>query len=252
MAVHIRTRARRIGDARTNPRSHFQSAHGLRDNFSGGDISRIFQRIINGGDSIMTGNAFERRESALEDEFFYRVDQELIAQLKAEQQHESELESLQETTGIGDRHVLEELRTAQITSRTLAAFSMFPAVYVAWADGHVERAEREAVLKAARHQGIFSVSPAYDLLESWLCMKPHAELLEAWKDFIHALRPTVSDLTFREMKHVALERAESVARAAGGFLGLATVSKAEKAALAELHAVFDDAIATAGSVRTVS
>ncbi len=193
----------------------------------------------------MGKSAFEQRESALEDEFFYRVDQELIARFRASQQQEADLDALKQSTGIDDRHVLEELQTAQITPRTLAAFSMFPAVYVAWADGHVERAEREAIMKAARHQGIFSVSPACELLENWLSRRPHAELIAAWKDFIHAVRPTVSDHTFREMRNAAIERAEEIARAAGGFLGIGSVSRAEKSALAELNDIFDHAAAQA-------
>jgi len=194
---------------------------------------------------IMAKSIFQQRGTALEDEFFYRVDQELIAKL--EEKHEQQLIelSLKESTGIVDQHVLEELRSAEITPRTLAAFSMFPAVFVAWADGHVETAERNAILKAAKHQGIYSVSPAYEVLEHWLQQRPPNKLVGAWKDFIHAIRATISDRAFRELRDAAIERAETISRAAGGFLGIGAVSQAERAALAELHEVFDDAIESA-------
>lgn len=189
----------------------------------------------------MTGDAFDRRESALEDEFFHRVDQELIAQLRAQHQHEAELDALQRATGISDRRVLEELQASQITPATLTAFSMFPSVFVAWADGHMESAERDAIRRAAKHQGVFSSSPGSELLESWLRHQPHAELTAAWKDFIHAMRPTVSDHAFREIRDTAIDRAREVAAAAGGFLGLGSISAAEQSALAELKAIFDHA-----------
>ena len=156
-----------------------------------------------------------------------------------------EEESLEYATGIVDRQVLKELRKAEITPRTLVAFSIFPAVFVAWADGHVETAERKAILKAAQDQGIFAVSPSYELLESWLRMRLSKELIAAWKDFIHAIRPTISDQAFRQLRHSALKRAESISKAAGGFLGIHSVSSAEQSALAELNDVFDDASASA-------
>ena len=76
--------------------------------------SGVIRQIAHGGDSIMTGDAFDRRESALEDEFFHRVDQELIAQLRAQHQHEAELDALQRATGISDRRVLEELQAVKV------------------------------------------------------------------------------------------------------------------------------------------
>lgn len=198
----------------------------------------------------MARGAFDRRGSALEDEFFHRVDQELILRLKEKKQHQLEEDSLKRATGIADRQVLEELRKAEITPETLVAFSILPAVFVAWADGHVDTAERKAILRAAKEQGIFAVSPSHELLDSWLKSGLSEQLITVWKDFIHAVRPTISDTAFRELRHSALGRAEAISRAAGGFLGIASVSQAEKSALTELNEVFDDAIAAAGPADT--
>lgn len=193
----------------------------------------------------MARSIFQQRGTALEDEFFYHVDQKLIAKLEEHHKQRAVEQSLQESTGIVDQHVLEELRVAEITPRSLAAFSMFPAVFVAWADGHVESAERKAILKAAKGQGIDVDSPSYELLEHWLSKRPTVELAGAWKDFIHAIRATISDRSFRELRDASLNRAEEVAKAAGGFLGIGSVSRDERGALAELHEVFDDAIESA-------
>ena len=71
----------------------------------------------------MARSIFQQRGTALEDEFFYRVDQKLIAKLEERHKQQAAEELLQESTGIVDRHVLEELRAAEITPQSLAAFS---------------------------------------------------------------------------------------------------------------------------------
>jgi len=189
----------------------------------------------------MSNDSFRQRATTLEDEFFYRVDQQLIQTYKDRQQQAFDTKSLSEATGIVDQSVLKELHAAEVTPNTLLAFSLFPSVFVAWSDRHVESAERAAILKAAHQQGIHENSDAYKLLESWLDHKPKRELVDAWKDFIHAIRETVSDDAFREMRNAAMQRAEEISKASGGFLGLGAQSHAEKTALAELNAVFDHA-----------
>ncbi len=209
------------------------------------DQTTANERIDSNGGIIMARSIFHQRGTALEDEFFYHVDQELIATLEERHQHQAVELSLRESTGIVDQHVLEELRAADITPRSLAAFSMFPAVFIAWADGHVESAERQAILKAAKHQGIYANSPSCELLDQWLAKRPSDKLVGTWKDFIHAIRAAISDRAFRELRDAAMGRAAAISTAAGGFLGICSVSDAERAALAELDEVFDDAIASA-------
>ncbi len=189
----------------------------------------------------MPRNAFHKRASALEDEFFHQVDQKLIERLRERHDREVDEDALTIATGIADRHVLDELLDVQITSRTLMAFSLFPAIYVAWADGHVETAEREAVLRSAKHLGVIPESDAYELLKLWLSTKPSTELFLAWVDYVRALRPALSVRGFRELHEGVIKRAQRVARAAGGFIGFHKVSKAEQATIDELHAVFADA-----------
>ncbi|MEZ6132466.1 MAG: hypothetical protein R3C59_27700 [Planctomycetaceae bacterium] len=189
----------------------------------------------------MPRDIFRNRASALEDEFFHRVDQELIARLKQKEQQEADEDALTIATGITDRTVLDELLSVQITPQTLLAFQLFPAIHVAWASGYIQRAEREAVLKAAEHLGVVPETPAWELLQSWLQKKPSAELFEAWTDFIHALRPTMSVTAFRELHETSMTRARKVAETSGGILGIHRVSADEEARLADLEAVFADA-----------
>ena len=189
----------------------------------------------------MPRNAFNQRASALEDEFFHRIDQQLILKLKKQHELEEDEIALTVATGIEDKEILRELTDVQITPKTLMAFSLYPSIHVAWASGRVERPEREAVLKGAENAGVVPGSPAHFLLQSWLERKPSAELFKVWKDFIHATRPVMSDVAFRELHAAAARRAKDIAEAAGGFLGFNRISKAECAAITELEAVFKDA-----------
>ena len=195
----------------------------------------------------MPRNAFDRRASALEDEFFHRVDQELIAKLQEQHQLEVDEEALTHATGITDKTVLDELIQVRITPRSLTALSLFPAIYVAWASGRVQTSERRAVREVMEQMGIISGSPTFELLHAWLDRKPSAELVQAWKDFIHAIRPTMSAAAFREMHDAAIKRARKIADAASGLLGLHLISKAEEVAITELEAVFADATVDAPS-----
>ncbi|APZ94943.1 hypothetical protein [Fuerstiella marisgermanici] len=191
----------------------------------------------------MSHDSFRKRASTLEDEFFYRVDLELIEKLKDQQRVEAEEEALTAATGITDRGVLEELVEAQITSQSLLALTLFPAVHVAWANGFVETTERAAVLKAADQEGIAEETPSYELLRVWLKTPPSATLFKAWSDFIHAVQPTLSVSAFRKLHDAAMIRSRKVAEAAGGILGIGKVSKAEETRLKELDQVFLDAAA---------
>ena len=170
----------------------------------------------------------------------FSVERKLCAD---QEQHQIEVdeERLAIACGIVDQKLLKELLAAEITPNTLTALSLFPAVYVAWANGYVERAERTAVLDAAHKMGIEKETPAHNLLECWMDQKPGDTLVTAWKDFIHASRPQLSDAAFAELREAALKRARDIASAAGGILGFGSISAKERAAIAELEQVFADA-----------
>lgn len=191
----------------------------------------------------MLQNALYRRAKALEDGFYHRVDQGLIVKLQEQTQFEADEDALAIACGIVDRKLLDELLAVDVTPKTLAAFSLFPAVYVAWSDGHVAPAEKDAVLQAVQDLGICKATPAYQLLECWLQRKPAHELVVAWKDFIHAARPTLSVEGFQELRDASMLRAHRISEAAGGFLGIGRVSAKEKESLAELEEVFASAAA---------
>jgi tellurite resistance protein len=109
---------------------------------------------------------------------------------------------------------------------------LVPLAAVAWADGQIEPRERDAVLKAAAAQGVTPDSVAGQMLNSWLVQQPSAELVNAWTSHMRALWPLLSPKERADIRASALERARSVAEAAGGFLGLTSrISPQEKAVL---------------------
>ena len=79
------------------------------------------------------------------------------------------------------------------------------------------------------------------MLNSWLVQRPSAELVDAWKSQMRALWPSLSQKEREEIRASGLERARSVAEAAGGFLGLTSrISPEEKAVLDDLAQTLAD------------
>lgn len=189
----------------------------------------------------MKPNLHSKRAETLENEFFYRMDQDLIAKLHEKNLLEQEENELIIMTGISDKEVLGELIEVGISPKTLLAFSLFPAIYVAWADGVMELNEQKAILKAAENQGMQKDSTSLHLIENWLKEKPSRKLRLAWEDFIHAMRPNLTSDAFEEMRESVLEIAHNIAESAGGLMGFQSISEAETTALQNLDDVFDDA-----------
>jgi hypothetical protein len=82
-------------------------------------------------------------------------------------------------------------------------------------------------------------SPTAHLLSNWLAMRPDPQLLETWMAYIEELKPSLSEASRKEMKKSVMGRARAIAEAAGGFLGLGSISAAEKKMLDELEWAFE-------------
>ena len=180
------------------------------------------------------------RGKSLEDEFFRREDQRLLARLKELRSAETNREALSKASGITKPEVLDRLLKLGIQPQTVAALSIVPLIEVAWADGALDAKERRAVLEHAGAAGITSGSPAYALLEAWLEHRPGQQLLDAWRDLVRAIREQIGAEEAGRLKAEIVERARVVARASGGVLGLGSkVSRAEAAMLASLERPFE-------------
>lgn len=187
----------------------------------------------------MDDDSLQKRGNALEAQFFSEVDRKLVEKLRAEIAHKTAADRLKSSTGLQDDAVISELLGLGINDETLSALALFPLVWVAWADGTVEPAERAAILKAAADAGIESRSAAAALLEVWLKKSPSEEVATAWVDYVRALKAAAGSATVQRIKQSVLERAARVADSAGGILGLGRVSAKERGVLQRLERAFE-------------
>jgi uncharacterized tellurite resistance protein B-like protein len=174
------------------------------------------------------------RKKALEESFFAKQNAALLERMRAEREKEAAVESLARTSKIEDRETLVKLVELGLDAATWAALSIVPLVEVAWADGDVNAKERDAVLSAAHEQGIETGTASHDLLESWLNTRPGPALFASWAAYATELAAALS-IDQRQALHRDLaERAQGIARAAGGLLGIGRVSDAEQRAIDSL------------------
>ena len=187
---------------------------------------------------MQSDDPLKKRGQSLEESFFKKRDAALWEKLRQQRLSEVPLEDIAAATGIRDEALLERLVAMEINLQTLTALSVVPLVEVAWADGRIEKNERDAVLQAADEAGIPEDGPGYQLLKEWLSAKPDMELLSCWKDYIAALAHTMDDESYAQVRDNLLGRARDVAEASGGILGLGSISSAEQKKLDELKAAF--------------
>lgn len=183
-------------------------------------------------------DALRARGAALEETFFRRQDQKLIQQMRDQWDREREAESLKIESGIHDNAVIEELINVGVHPGTLQALTLVPAIHTAWANGFVERKERDAVMKAAESIGITCDSTSGKLLISWLEAKPGPELFATWQDYVTALHGVLDTAACQRVREYAVSTATTVAEAAGRILGMNATSAAEKTAIREIEEAF--------------
>jgi hypothetical protein len=179
------------------------------------------------------------RKRALEGEFFRKREQAILERLRATRDKEQARQALAEASGLADEAVLERVLELGIDPGTFLALELVPVVEVAWADGHLDDREKQAVIVGLEASGIGSGTPAGALVESWLQTRPRAALLEAWTAYMTAVCAQLSAEQRETLRSSILGRARAVAEAAGGFLGLGSrVSRAEEGMLARLERAF--------------
>lgn len=184
----------------------------------------------------MTTDALRERGDSLEEAFFRNMDRKLIGELRAKKEREQQIDELAAASGIAHREVLGALLDAGMHSEALVAVGLVPLIEVAWADHAMDAGERDAIMKAARDAGVTRGSTAAELLFAWLERRPGAELLEAWKGYAAALVAELGSEDAATVRCDIMSRAQAVAEAAGGFLGLGSVSREERRMLNELAA----------------
>jgi hypothetical protein len=186
-------------------------------------------------------NTLNDAGKGLEDAFFAKENARLLQQMRDKAKQQERRAAMREVVRVNDDALIDNLIALGLEPGTVLALQLVPLAAVAWADGQIEPRERDAVLKAAAAQGIATDSVAGQLLNNWLVQQPGAELVDAWKRQMRALLPLLSPNEREQIRASALERARSVADAAGGFLGLTSrISAQEKAVLDSLAETLAD------------
>jgi len=186
----------------------------------------------------MDKDAFEDRRRSLEEAFFRKENLHVLESLRGKRQREAAVRALREASGILDEHLLGLFVGVGIDAPSLAALSLVPLVWVAWADRGMDRGEREALLEAAAGEGIEKNTPAYTLLESWIDERPKPALFEAWTAYTQGVVRSLAKDAAELAKQDVAGRARRIAEATGGLLGLGSISNSEKEIIAKIESAF--------------
>jgi tellurite resistance protein len=133
-----------------------------------------------------------------------------------------------------DRELTEALAGLGLDRKNHRAVGLLPLVEVAWADGKVQRAERELILEIAERYG---VAPGDAWLKRWLEKRPTPTTFLAARTVLLALmaRSGKSDVKAPDTLDNLLELCVGVAEAAGGLFGLAfTYEQSERDCIEEI------------------
>ena len=182
-------------------------------------------------------NPFAERGRALEEEYFRRVDRELLRKRREELEREQMIAELNNITGVHDNELSKHLIEVGIDSTTVAALSLTPLAFVAWADGSISTNERQTVISTAIRQGVYDCPDAFNLVEQWLRTRPRKPLWEAWKHYAVDFHNSMPAVIANKLAQRTLIRCARVAKASGGVMGFGKISSAEQRVLDEIRIV---------------
>ena len=178
------------------------------------------------------------RRKSLEESFFAKQDAKLLERCARSARSSRAIAALASASQISDPELLEKLVDLGIDAASWTALSLVPLVEVAWADGAIEPQEREAILAAAAEHGVEPGSPGRALLESLLDHAAGARAVRGLGRLCDRARGQAQRRRARDAATRIVERARKVAQSAGGMLGIASISDAEKRVIAALEKPF--------------
>ena len=175
------------------------------------------------------------RGQALAEAFFFRADQELWCELRERLSREEKIKAFETLIGIRDSSVVECLVDAGFDLSAAMSFIWAPAMFVAWADGQVDDAEKQTILESLRTKGVAVNSPSNILEHEWFAMPPKEELWSLWVDFAREMLSGFRDDDRAAISKEIVSLCHEVARASGGLFGFAKASAAELEAIARIE-----------------
>ena len=187
-----------------------------------------------------------KRERALENEYFRRQDQELIAKLKEQGRRERERLEIEDRLGLHDPELVTHLQEIGLSPATLPLLHLIPLIEVAWAEGEVTPRERALIVGLAERRGVQPGDAAHAQLGSWLDQRPEQEFFETALEAIRRTLEIQDPQERRETERDLLAWATRIAEATGGILGMMPISREERECLRRLAEGLPDADASAG------
>ena len=134
------------------------------------------------------------------------------------------------------------LAELKIPREAYRVVTLLPLVYVAWADGKIQRAERDLILQIAAERGMLE-GGGRETLEKWLAVAPGPVELKKNLAILNELsrgRGGMADSFDSDSLQMLLAWCQDVADAAGGMLGLVPARReAELKALKSIAVALD-------------
>ena len=179
----------------------------------------------------------KKQAKDLEETFFAKQNERLLRELREKAKLDEKRKALQAVVKAKDPAIIEHLLELGVGPESIVAIALVPLAAVSWADGSLEDKERKAILNAAAERGIKPGTANHTMLEAWLKEKPSQKLMDAWKKYTRGIWEQLTKDEQVLMRVNIVGRAREVAEAAGGFLGVSSISPKEEALLKELEKV---------------
>ncbi|MFN7945711.1 MAG: TerB family tellurite resistance protein [Blastocatellia bacterium] len=185
-------------------------------------------------------DAFKDREKGLEEEYFRKKEAELVEKMRLRQASEAERREMAAVIGIADEELLTDLQELGFTRETVSLLHLAPLVRVAWADGEVQRNEREQLIQIARLRGIAEGSKADKQLAKWLEESPSEEFFAQTLRIVHAMIDAMPPVHGEAARRDLVAFCIAIASASGGILGLGDkISDEERVAITQIAREFE-------------
>ncbi|KAA5547086.1 hypothetical protein FYK55_01315 [Roseiconus nitratireducens] len=169
--------------------------------------------------------------------YFDQLEDILVQTMHREAASDEGRRELIRSTGIDDPTLIDELGRLGVTADGVLALRLFPLVLVAWAEGHADHGEHDAVFAEARKIGIQEESAADVLLENWLRKRPGGMGIDAWKRYTHGVFSKMTRQAAEKLIELTEQEMIAVAKATGGHMWFGKISKKERLMIDRLVAV---------------
>jgi hypothetical protein len=157
-----------------------------------------------------------------EEEYFHRLDAELIEKMRTCAASEEWRRRLAEASQVRDSKVLESLEKLGYTPTTVRLLRLVPLVQVAWSDGWVSPIERDRIVAIAGLHEVKENTPGYQQLMAWLDQRPPEEFFEGTLSAIRAVLESLPPDQRETCRSAILDGCREVASASCGFFGWAS------------------------------